>query len=640
MLGKMQRLYWKFIGWLYLKHPKILEKTKNIIPKFVKNIVKRALVKDRSKINREVVVVKASKKLAKVDVYFIGSPGTTNLVTDQTLGTHAVGVYTCDTLLEAMTRAKLSQSEYSMFVRCNDVLDRTILEKGLIYLQTRRDKQFVVYNGIFNKASLNSSALGVVSSGVMERSLVRNSFFSIFSPKEIVGSEQCGFFVKIMQFGHLVPEKLFEGTYPDYMSEPVINFKNFDWGNDYTDGRKLLRRYIKSLKESKLNIEVSDNPFSGIDCSPRPKGDRPRILFVVPWTVIGGSDKVVLDLLKKVRESAEFESIVVTTFDVSTFVGENIWEDDFKACADFFYPGYAFTDYDHRQGLVEYLVAKFSPSLLVVSNSGHGYSAAKGLNIPTIDIHHGELFMKHATIEKELVSAHVSVSEYVTALLTDGYGVSKEKIATIPNGVDELEFNPDRYTKDFILKKRQALGIPSDGIVLLYVGRLAPEKNPILILKSFIRIKDKFPSARVVVVGDGPEKDAMIKFCNKEGLTDLVIFEGFKNNTADYFAIADIFILPSFKEAFGIVAIEALMMGVPVVASEIGELPKIITPGKNGFLANPENEKDFSAKIVSAIKDRKLLGKNARVSVINKFSLTVTSEEYFKLMKSLIKKRK
>ncbi len=175
-------------------------------------------------------------------------------------------------------------------------------------------------------------------------------------------------------------------------------------------------------------------------------------------------------------------------------------------------------------------------------------------------------------------------------------------------GIDAKLFSPEHKSQQFI--EKNAL---EDKITLLYVGRLAREKNLSLLIESFKRLNQKYKKKiELIITGDGPE----LKRLQKE-LPDNVIFTGFKNGIelSRIYASADIFAFPSVTETYGNVVIEAMASGLPVVAVLAGGVKENLINNYNGLASKKNDEAEFTARLEELIvndKLRKLLAHNAR----------------------------
>jgi D-inositol-3-phosphate glycosyltransferase len=183
------------------------------------------------------------------------------------------------------------------------------------------------------------------------------------------------------------------------------------------------------------------------------------------------------------------------------------------------------------------------------------------------------------------------------------YGARPEQVVTVPPGVDlELFRMADASTA------RTRLGVPPDAVLLLFVGRLQPLKAPDLLLRAVPPLLERLPELRhrlqVAIVGgpsgtglDRPE--ALHKLAAALGITDLVRFEppARADRLADWYRAADVTVVPSHSESFGLVALESQACGTPVVAAAVGGLPTAVEDGVSGLLVDSRRPADFAAAI-------------------------------------------
>jgi D-inositol-3-phosphate glycosyltransferase len=200
------------------------------------------------------------------------------------------------------------------------------------------------------------------------------------------------------------------------------------------------------------------------------------------------------------------------------------------------------------------------------------------------------------------------------------YGCLPEKVRVIPGGVDLNFFRP--MDKE---KARRELHLEDYSRVLLFAGRIQPIKGLDLLLNAMAH----FPNGRsvklVVVGGNAGENDEMSKLSslvNKLGIEKRVQFVGPVEHQKMplFYNAADICVIPSYHESFGLVAVESLASGTPVVASRVGGLATIVKDGETGYLVDKHSADDFAMHLcllMSEDKIRKSMATAARPSVIN-----------------------
>lgn len=195
-------------------------------------------------------------------------------------------------------------------------------------------------------------------------------------------------------------------------------------------------------------------------------------------------------------------------------------------------------------------------------------------------------------------------------LIAEGV-VASERIRVLADGsiagVDVQRFHPDHLRRDLV---RTSLGIPPGAPVLLYVGRMKREKGVVDLLAAFSGLRRRWPELRLLLVG--PDDDGLDSQC--VGVAGALRI-GYTKVVEDYLAAADVFCLPSYREGFGLVLVEAGAMGLPVVASRIYGITDAVVDKETGLLHRPGDIEDLSAKIEALLSNAELrvrLGENGR----------------------------
>ena len=180
-------------------------------------------------------------------------------------------------------------------------------------------------------------------------------------------------------------------------------------------------------------------------------------------------------------------------------------------------------------------------------------------------------------------------------------------IRVIPNFLD---CQKHRRTLDERLLARYRGADPATKLVI-HVSNFRPVKRVDAVIDIFRRIRDRMP-ARLLLVGDGPDLSAACRRARAQGLADHIEPLGEQELVVPLLSIADLFLLPSSQESFGVAALEAMACEVPVVASRVGGLPEVIEDGKTGFLHEPDDIEGMAASAVHLLSDPALHRRVAR----------------------------
>ena len=181
--------------------------------------------------------------------------------------------------------------------------------------------------------------------------------------------------------------------------------------------------------------------------------------------------------------------------------------------------------------------------------------------------------------------------------------VYNRAVAVIPNGIEIKPIQPTCRSRI-----RNHLGIANDEKVIISVGVIRPVKGFEYLIRAMNIIIAEMPDTKLVIIGEGPEKEALIKLSERMSLDESILFLGEIPNEKipDYMSAADIFVLPSLSESFGIVNLEAMSVGLPIVASNVGGVPELVVNGENGFLVEPGNITQIAEKVLYLLADAKL----------------------------------
>lgn len=212
----------------------------------------------------------------------------------------------------------------------------------------------------------------------------------------------------------------------------------------------------------------------------------------------------------------------------------------------------------------------------------------------------------------------------------------KDKIVIIPNGVNISDFSVP-YAKEECKRI-----VRLEGNIILFVGRLDQRKGPEVLIKAFVKVVKHIPNAKLVFVGAGPLKAKLDNLSKSLSVNNRVKFAGFIKDYEKplYYKSADIFVLPSImnSEIFGIVNLEAMASGTPIIASNIGGIPDVVEDGKEGLLFPPNDPKALAKAIIRLLTDQELRDKISEQASkkVKNFSWEKIAEKTEKIYKQVL----
>jgi len=220
-----------------------------------------------------------------------------------------------------------------------------------------------------------------------------------------------------------------------------------------------------------------------------------------------------------------------------------------------------------------------------------------------------------------------AVSRFLKERTEATFGITRP-VEVIYNFVDSKVFAP---------RRRTALRLaPPETRVIMHASNFRPVKNIPTVIQVFAEVRKRV-TAKLVMVGDGPEKAAAEQLARELGVVRDVLFLGNQDCMEELLPLADVFLLPSSSESFGLVALEAMSAEVPVVASNVGGLPEVIEHGHNGFLHDPEHQAGLVASVLKLLENeplRRTMGRRARRTARERFSVEEMVGRYMRVYDS------
>ncbi len=205
------------------------------------------------------------------------------------------------------------------------------------------------------------------------------------------------------------------------------------------------------------------------------------------------------------------------------------------------------------------------------------------------------------------------------------------KITVIPNFINIEEYE---HPREHCVKHKYA---PNGEKLVVHISNFRKVKRIEDVVKVFDRIQKQLP-AKLILVGDGPEKAAIEQLCRQLNLGNDVINLGKIADPKEILSVADLFILPSETESFGLSALEAMAMKVPVISTNSGGLPEVNINGKTGYLSDVGNVEEMSANAIKLLSDKKLFEqfRQNAFAQAKKFDINNILPQYEKLYQQLV----
>ncbi len=283
----------------------------------------------------------------------------------------------------------------------------------------------------------------------------------------------------------------------------------------------------------------------------------------------------------------------------------------------------------------------------------YGMIASRMAHVPIVTTLHGWMAEDYKArfyemLDKLLIRRmdHVVSVSPATDVRTEGRGLLRrlpsarllamtesDKFSFIPNGVDTDKFDPSVDGPDF-----RAIFGADNALVIGTVGRMGPEKGHLYLLMAFKEVSSMVPEARLLMVGGGDMEEILQRKAEELGIIDKVEFMGNQYDMAAAYRTMDIFVLPSLIEGTPMVLLEAMSMGLPVIASNVGGIPHVIAEGE-GILVPPRDTTGLGLEIFRLLEDgelRRKIGKEARKKILMNYSLQSFFKRYVDTYKKIL----
>jgi len=283
--------------------------------------------------------------------------------------------------------------------------------------------------------------------------------------------------------------------------------------------------------------------------------------------------------------------------------------------------------HDYKSNALGLVVRRFWPMKLV--STVHGWGVEEG---------RAPLYYKIDRLCLRRYERVICVSESLRETCVRS-GVATDRCVVIENAIDT-----DQYTRrQPALQAKCKLGIPPERLVIGAVGRLSPEKNYAGLIRVLDRVVRQGRDVQLVIVGGGDQQENLEDLVTQLGLIDRVRLLGHRSDTIDLYEAMDVFVLNSLREGLPNVLLEAMALGVPVVATRIGGIPQVVEHDGNGLLIDADSEDQLTAALERLLGDaglRERLAENARRTIEDRYSFALRMAKVRAIYDGLLGRRK
>lgn len=266
-------------------------------------------------------------------------------------------------------------------------------------------------------------------------------------------------------------------------------------------------------------------------------------------------------------------------------------------------------------------IKKAKPDLVhthLIHGDLYGTVAAKLASVPhVISTKHGyssfhkiSKFYRLNKFIARFVDRYITISQALQEYCAEAEGIPKSKMVAIHYALDSISLNGDRTVKMI----RSDYNVPSDSFLLVIIGRLIEVKGHKYLFEAIREVKERGKNVRLLVVGDGALRHSLEQAVVELGIRQEVSFLGFRTDVCGILLASDLFLLPTLGEGFGLVLLEAMAAGKPIVASNVTSIPEVVVNGETGLLVPPRDSHALAEAIDRFLGEPELRGKMGEAS--------------------------
>lgn len=365
-----------------------------------------------------------------------------------------------------------------------------------------------------------------------------------------------------------------------------------------------------------------------------------KILQIIPNFGYGGAERLTVNLMKYL-DKEKYEVRAISMFDSLNTELEKILENE---NIPVYYLGKK-KGFDPRMFFrIDKIIKSFKPHIV------HTHRYVLRYALPSLLLHKVpvKVHTVHNIAEKEVDKVGklvhkiafsfgvipISISRLVSESLTSVYGV--KNIPLILNGIPVEYYQKANINRE---EWREKEGFQKEDFLFVNIARLAPQKNQALLIEAFAKGPARHDNSKLIIVGDGEERERLEEITKLHRLEEKVYFLGIRTDIPDILNASDVFVLSSDWEGNPLSVMEAMAAGKPVIATSVGGVPELIQNNITGILVPPKNVNAFSKAMLMLIENKDLcqkLGEKAKEVAEKEFDISVMVKKYEKLYESLL----
>ena len=377
----------------------------------------------------------------------------------------------------------------------------------------------------------------------------------------------------------------------------------------YSEYCGLLSAEMSNLRQANNSVVFKvENPSVNLKATKK----RQRILLALPFMIIGGADTILLRIFAALHD--QYDITVVTTIAAPPEYGDNTKE--YQRITDEIYHLRNFlTGEDEIRDFIRYLIESRELDMIFIVGCELIYDMLPEIRkeypqVVVVD----QLFNEFGHIQNNrkhasLIDLTIVANNVIRDVLVNQYRETEDKVKVIIHGIEFVA-----HSAELAERVAPVAGIVDNKLLISYFARFSNEKAPDLFVEIMEALKKH--DVQAVMTGNGPEYQRILDMIAAHGLRDIIYAPGFVDNIRPYLAQTDILLVPSRIEGLPIIILEALGLGVPVIASDLGGISTVVIHGYNGYICEPGNLGQFVQYIQNLI-DNPILLREMKINAKN-----------------------